>query len=473
MKKKVFSLMMTLLLAVSLPGVMFAQNRVSNGTHGTSLKAIASSISAINRSTPAPSRGNATVVLNVPGDIWEDGTGYQLLLDADHNTYGSVIPETGNFTAGTFADFEYTIPENAVCDTYTNTIVVDGSESITIPAGVYDYVFLNPYPGGAYYIASDSGFPGRGDNYEFESGKIYTFTLSVNYNDYITLTVTDSGDEPGDEPGDDPTPGPTPGGESDLHTLATYGVGNNALELTDLLVIERPNGAWMEPYHFNLYNEGTASVEVVLIDFLHNNGYFRMDEETTNYPFTVLNNGRPGVDLYINTNMEWTSTDLMESLLAVNTTERSTHLYNILAAPYTPYCPDVVEKAYNIGTITTGTTWHKYASEMWNEVNPEVAYDLHDNYTLPFPEIPEGYDAVMKFTADHDIMLNAYPAVLARWLTTTIPCVRSTAMVAAHLPLILLLTLRRVTSASSATTPTTPPILGTSPPMPPTLAAMA
>ena len=219
MKKKVFSLMMTLLLAVSLPGVMFAQNRVSNGTHGTSLKAIASSISAINRSTPAPSRGNATVVLNVPGDIWEDGTGYQLLLDADHNTYGSVIPETGNFTAGTFADFEYTIPENAVCDTYTNTIVVDGSESITIPAGVYDYVFLNPYPGGAYYIASDSGFPGRGDNYEFESGKIYTFTLSVNYNDYITLTVTDSGDEPGDEPGDDPTPGPTPGGESDLRSF--------------------------------------------------------------------------------------------------------------------------------------------------------------------------------------------------------------------------------------------------------------
>jgi hypothetical protein len=142
-----------------------------------------------------PQPGNdVTVVLNVPGDIWGDGTGYQLLLDADHNTYGSTIPASGNFTAGTFADFEYTIPENAVCDTYTNTIVINGSQSITIPAGVYDYVFLNPYPGGTYYIASDNGnFPGRGDDYEFLAGKTYTFTLSVNNYDNITLVITDNG----------------------------------------------------------------------------------------------------------------------------------------------------------------------------------------------------------------------------------------------------------------------------------------
>ena len=92
MKKKVFSLMMTLLLAVSLPGVMFAQNRHSNGTHETSPRTPVSRTSAIGDYTPT--RGNATVILTV-GDVWGDGSGYQMLLDADANTYGSVIPDSG------------------------------------------------------------------------------------------------------------------------------------------------------------------------------------------------------------------------------------------------------------------------------------------------------------------------------------------------------------------------------------------
>ena len=78
-----------------------------------------------------------------------------------------------------------------------------------------------------------------------------------------------------------------------------------------------------------------------------------MDEETTEYPFTVTATGLPGVDLYINTNIDWEDTEMINSLLAVNTTERSTHLYEIIAEPYTPYCPDVVEKAYNIGNLAT------------------------------------------------------------------------------------------------------------------------
>ena len=136
-----------------------------------------------------------TIILNVPTDIWGDGTGYQLVLDADHNTYGTTIPETGNFTAGTFADFEYTIPENAECNASTTTIVVNGNATITIPAGVYDYVFLNPDPNsGTYYIASPQVLPSRGDDYEFEAGKTYEFTLSIiGSNDAITPTITDNG----------------------------------------------------------------------------------------------------------------------------------------------------------------------------------------------------------------------------------------------------------------------------------------
>ena len=195
--------------------------------------------------------------------------------------------------------------------------------------------------------------------------------------------------------------------EEGLHTLSTYGVGEGEYESIDRLLIERPNGAWMEPYHFNLYNDGDEDVEVVLIDFLHNNGYFSMDEETTEYPFTVAANGRPGVDLYINTDFDWTDTEEINSLLAVNTSERSTHLYQIVAAPYTPYCPDVVEAAYPLGNVTEGIQWRHYTSWMWNQINPQPEYEIHDNYTLPFPEIPEGNDAVIKFTVDRAMSLNA------------------------------------------------------------------
>ena len=213
------------------------------------------------------------------------------------------------------------------------------------------------------------------------------------YLDDFTFS-TQGGDEP-----EEPTY------EEGLHTLATYGVGENAEELIDVLHITRPNGAWMEPYHFQLYNDGEEDVEVVLIDFLHNNGYFSMAEETE-YPFTVAATGLNGaVDLYINTNTEWEDTEEINSLLAVNTTERSTHLFEIIADPYTPYCPDVFEHAYAIGDITAGEPWSMWTSEMWD--GPADEYQLHDNYTLPFPEIPEGYDAVMTFTLDHDMMLNA------------------------------------------------------------------
>ena len=199
--------------------------------------------------------------------------------------------------------------------------------------------------------------------------------------------------------------------EEGLHTLSTYGVGDNQYESIDRLLIERPNGAWMEPFHFQLYNDGSEDVDVRLIDFLHTNHYFTLVEDDVEYPFTVEATGRDGaVDLYINTNIDWTATDEINSLIAVNTNERSTHLYPIIAAPYEPYCPDVFEKAYPLGNITDGIEWSMTTDEMWYEQNPEPEYELHPNYDMPdFEEnIPDGYDAVIKFTVDRAMMLNAW-----------------------------------------------------------------
>ena len=68
----------------------------------------------------------AQVTLNVPEDVWEDGTGYQMLLDKNHTTFGTVIPEEGALTSSgnaspeTYANFEYKIPENADGDLGTD-----------------------------------------------------------------------------------------------------------------------------------------------------------------------------------------------------------------------------------------------------------------------------------------------------------------------------------------------------------------
>jgi hypothetical protein len=158
--------------------------------------------------------GMAKVTLSVPNDFWYDGSGYQMLLDADHDTYGSVIPETGGLTnsgdasSGTYAEFEYKIPVNADGGLGTKNIV-DGSENnksvtITIPAGIYDWCITNPSPNDRVWIASERGnIGGRQNDFVFEAGKHYTFTVTFdegNNNDCVNMFVeVESSLEQGDE----------------------------------------------------------------------------------------------------------------------------------------------------------------------------------------------------------------------------------------------------------------------------------
>ena len=146
--------------------------------------------------------GGAKVTLSVPSDIWQDGSGYQMLLDADHNTYGSVIPESGGLTSSgdaspeTYDNFEYKIPENADGDLDTE-IKVDGKTvtevTITIPAGTYDWCITNPSPNDRVWIASENGnVGGRKNDFVFEAGKHYTFTVTFDEgssNDCVNMTV--------------------------------------------------------------------------------------------------------------------------------------------------------------------------------------------------------------------------------------------------------------------------------------------
>ena len=144
--------------------------------------------------------GYASVTLTA-GDVWGDGSGYQMLLDADATAYGTIIPTQGALTtsgdvdASVYAEFEYKIPEAADGALSTTNIVINSSVNILIPAGTYDWCITNPTPGDRMWIASDNGSAGgRADDFEFVSGAAYEFQVTLNEssgNDQTDVIVDD------------------------------------------------------------------------------------------------------------------------------------------------------------------------------------------------------------------------------------------------------------------------------------------
>jgi hypothetical protein len=141
-----------------------------------------------------PTTLTATVILTA-GDVWSDGSGYQMLLDADGSAYGDVFPAqgaltaSGNVSSAIYNAFEYKIPANADGNLNTSNIVFNTSVSIEIPAGTYDFCITNPTPDDKMWIAA--GDYGRADDFVFEEGKTYEFTVSSNGEggDQVTFTI--------------------------------------------------------------------------------------------------------------------------------------------------------------------------------------------------------------------------------------------------------------------------------------------
>ena len=149
------------------------------------------------RYRPVQPSDNAIIILTV-GNVWNDGSGYQMLLDADHTAYGTIIPESsglntdGNASPEVYAEFEYKIPENADGLLTTQHVVLNNNSStITIPAGTYDWCITNPSPGDRVWIASSNGnVSGRQDDFVFQAGHIYEFVISLGgSNDRVDLTI--------------------------------------------------------------------------------------------------------------------------------------------------------------------------------------------------------------------------------------------------------------------------------------------
>ena len=155
-----------------------------------------------NPNTPAPG-GMATISLTA-GDVFGDGSGYQMLLDADATAFGNEIPAQGPLTtggnapAGLYDAFEYKIPVNADGNTNTGNIVINNTVTIEVPGGVYDWCITNPTPGDRIWIASNQGnVGGRADDYEFVAGNTYNFTVYLlGQNDATDVEIIPGGGTP-------------------------------------------------------------------------------------------------------------------------------------------------------------------------------------------------------------------------------------------------------------------------------------
>ena len=146
----------------------------------------------------------ATIILEAD-NVWGDGSGYQMLLDADANTSGVLWDSShyiyvdgeqysgGDLPSSYYDEFEYIIPTNAADGSLeAPNSVVTGSVTITIPAGTYDFIILNPTPGDRIYVAAAAGdVDTANDDFVFEAGKTYHFTMQkFGDNDGAALEVT-------------------------------------------------------------------------------------------------------------------------------------------------------------------------------------------------------------------------------------------------------------------------------------------
>ncbi len=171
------------MIALFIAAMGFAQNRNLTGVYGkASVKPAFTSQSAKQKTNIARNQrdGQATIAL-VAGDVWGDGSGYQLLLDADATAYGTILPANGPLTSGgdvsadIYSQFEYKIPENADGALSTTNMVNSDSIAITIPAGTYDWCVTNPTAGDRMWIAGN----GRADDYTFLAGATYVFRVAM------------------------------------------------------------------------------------------------------------------------------------------------------------------------------------------------------------------------------------------------------------------------------------------------------
>ena len=150
----------------------------------------------------------------------------------------------------------------------------------------------------------------------------------------------------------------------------------------------RPNGYWMAPYTFELYNQGT---EGTVTEIISENPFFELNAEL---PYTLPRHE----SMYVEVTTGYTdAAGEKEALLEVQyegeglDDTSSTYVY-VAATAYEAVTPDVWELAEEVTAFPFQTT--------------TTMDDLYLNYNLPGIK-PEAKDAVYMVTFDNDVMFSA------------------------------------------------------------------
>ncbi|MDR2086927.1 MAG: T9SS type A sorting domain-containing protein [Dysgonamonadaceae bacterium] len=135
----------------------------------------------------------ATITLNVVGDPFSDGTGFQMFFDPDCKLDWQKILSYPEF----FEVCEYRMPTDATTEFATTPVVLDQTMSITLPQGKYNLIILNIYrewelAQAAYW--ADTYDVAVGDGFNFKNGYEYIFTIEyysyVQYNPEYDIALT-------------------------------------------------------------------------------------------------------------------------------------------------------------------------------------------------------------------------------------------------------------------------------------------
>lgn len=119
--------------------------------------------------------GMAEVVLEV-GDLTGYGNvGFQWILDSSHSTYNNRFFEESLMYFGDYSAFDYFVPEDAEAKYPTDNMAVNSTVRAYVPAGIYDWMVIQPDMDGLMYALGDDG---RVDDFTLLEGETYRLTFS-------------------------------------------------------------------------------------------------------------------------------------------------------------------------------------------------------------------------------------------------------------------------------------------------------
>jgi len=124
----------------------------------------------------------ATITLHVIGDPWGNNTGLQMFLDADAEIVDNFWDYFWIDESYFFNNSEYKIPENAIYGFINPQVILNGTGTVDIPGGVYDFLFLRPWPLlQGYFVPKWAGSDeiAMADNFTFIAGFEYVFTVET------------------------------------------------------------------------------------------------------------------------------------------------------------------------------------------------------------------------------------------------------------------------------------------------------